>query len=196
MARPGPFLTDDPSGTRLIASTPHPMATSTVPEPMRLAARLVACWLDPHWLSTVVAAVEMGMPAASQAVRPMLNDCSPAWLTQPVTTCSTTAGSMPDRAISDSRTAPSRSAGCLVERPPPRRPMGLRTASMTTTSVMRAAYLAAPSPAQPAHRLTPPATPLDRVQHEQQQARADDRNQQTSQRERPKRDALDACGPG
>ena len=41
------------------------------------AATLVACWLDPHWLSIVVAAAVWGRPAASHAVRVMLKDCSP-----------------------------------------------------------------------------------------------------------------------
>jgi hypothetical protein len=69
-----------------MTSTPQAMATSTTPEPTRLVARLVACWDEPHWVSTVVAAVVSGSPALSQAVRPTLNDCSPTWLTQPVTT--------------------------------------------------------------------------------------------------------------
>ena len=32
-------------------------------------AKLVACWDEPHWLSTVVAATEIGRPAVSHAVR-------------------------------------------------------------------------------------------------------------------------------
>ena len=58
-------------------------ATSTTPDPIIDAARLVACCDDPHWLSTVVAATSSGSPALSQAVRAMLNVCSPTWLTQP-----------------------------------------------------------------------------------------------------------------
>ena len=41
-------------GTRLMTSTPQATATSTTPEPTRLVAKLVACWDEPHWLSTVV----------------------------------------------------------------------------------------------------------------------------------------------
>ena len=37
----------------------------------------VACCDEPHWLSTVVAAAEIGRPAASQAVRVMLKACMP-----------------------------------------------------------------------------------------------------------------------
>src|SRR5690606_7914006 len=43
----------------------------------------------------------------------------------------------PDRDTSSLSTVASRSAGCTVERPPLRRPMGERTASTITTSVMR-----------------------------------------------------------
>ena len=126
----------EPIGTRLMVSTPQATATSTTPAPTRLVARLVACCDEPHWVSTVVAATERGRPAESQAVRAMLNACSPTWLTQPPTTWSTTAGSMPDRSITALCTAASRSAGCMVDRPPFRFPTGLRTASTMTTSVM------------------------------------------------------------
>ena len=100
----------DPIGMRLMDSTPEAMAMSTVPEAIRLAARLAAWWLDPHWVSTVVAAVVIGRPAASQAVRPMLNDCSPTCDTHPVTTCWTAAGSTPVRSSRALRGTPSRSA--------------------------------------------------------------------------------------
>ena len=88
MGTPRPSFLDEfePMGTRDMSSTPQAMATSTTPEPTRLVARLVACCDEPHWVSTVVAAVVSGRPALSQAVRPMLNDCSPTWLTHPVTT--------------------------------------------------------------------------------------------------------------
>ena len=95
MPRPSFFEPLAPIGTRLIASTPQAIATSTTPDPTSDAARPVACWLEPHCVSTVVAAVVRGSPAASHAVRVMLNACSPAWLTQPPTTCSTSVGSMP-----------------------------------------------------------------------------------------------------
>src|SRR5438270_4526923 len=136
MARPGPLAVFEPIGTRLIDSTPQAMATSTAPAATRLAARLVACWLEPHWLSTVVAATVRGRPAASQAVRAMLKDCSPDIVTHPPTTWSTSVGSIPARSTQAFCTAPNRSAGCMVDSPPPRRPMGLRTASTITTSGM------------------------------------------------------------
>src|SRR4051794_32022574 len=116
-------------------STPQLSATSTAPPLTSDAARLVACCDDPHWASTVVAAISSGIPAASHAVRALLNVCSPTWLTQPPMSWPTSAGSMPDRSTAATWTDPRRSAGCTVERPPLRRPSGERTASTMTTSV-------------------------------------------------------------
>ena len=56
MARPTPAAALAPSGTRLIASTPQPIAESMAPAAMRLLTKWLACWDDPHWQSTVVAA--------------------------------------------------------------------------------------------------------------------------------------------
>ena len=94
---PSPSFFDElvPIGTRLITSTPQARATSTTPAPTSAVARLVACWLEPHCVSTVVAAVDSGRPAASHAVRVTLKLCSPTWLTQPPTTWSIAPGSMP-----------------------------------------------------------------------------------------------------
>src|SRR5881392_1228238 len=138
MARPGPFLVFDPMGTRLIDSTPHVTTTSAAPPATNELARLVACWDEPHCESTVVAATVRGSPAVSHEVRAMLNDCSPTWDTHPPTTCSTWAGSVPDRSTTACWTAPSSSDGCTLDNPPPRLPMGVRTASTITTSVMTA----------------------------------------------------------
>ncbi len=79
-------------------------------------------------------------PADSHAVRPMLKPCSPTLLTQPVTTWPIAAGSMPERSTSADCAAARRSAGWTLDRPPPRRPTGVRTASTITTSVMCRAY--------------------------------------------------------
>src|SRR5690349_12651464 len=107
--RPGPALVADPRGMRLIDSTPHVSTTSAAPDATSPAPRLVACCEDPHWLSTVVAATVIGRPAASQAVRAMLKDCSPDIVTHPPTTWSTSAGSMPARSTHAFWTAPNRS---------------------------------------------------------------------------------------
>ena len=53
---PGPLTPLAPSGTRLIASTPQAMPMSIAPAMTRLATKLLACWPEPHWQSTVVAA--------------------------------------------------------------------------------------------------------------------------------------------
>ena len=55
---------------------------------------------EPHWRSTVVPGTVSGKPAASTALRAMLTPCSPTCMTQPITTSSTRAGSMPVRSIS------------------------------------------------------------------------------------------------
>jgi hypothetical protein len=105
---------------RVIISTPHASTRSSMPAPTSPAASVVACWLEPHWLSTVVAATSCGSPCASHAVRAMLNDCSP--------TCERTRQSA-DLAGRFAQVdaafwaAPSRSAGWSHE-PAPRRPMG------------------------------------------------------------------------
>src|SRR6478672_11468069 len=129
----------DPIGTRLMTSTPQPIAMSTTPDPTRLVATFVACCDDPHCVSTVVAATDRGRPAVNHAVRAMLNDCSPTWLTQPATTWPISPGSMPERSITSCCIVANRSAGCMDERPPPRLPIGERTASTITTSVIAAA---------------------------------------------------------
>src|SRR5439155_121797 len=53
---PGPFNTLAPSPTLLMASTPQPMPMSMASAAMRPAIRWLACWAEPHWQSTVVAA--------------------------------------------------------------------------------------------------------------------------------------------
>ncbi len=106
--RPKPPAAFAPSGTRLIASTPQPIPTSIVPPATSAATMWFACWEEPHWQSTVVAAVENGRPIASHAVRAMLKPCSPDWVTQPPTTCSTASAGMSVRFSSSRYASPSR----------------------------------------------------------------------------------------
>lgn len=54
---PGPCLEPLPSGTRDMASTPQLMPTSMTPAATMLATMWEACCEEPHWQSTVVAAV-------------------------------------------------------------------------------------------------------------------------------------------
>ena len=67
-----PGVTDDPIGTRLIDSTPPAMTMSYAPASTPCAAKLIACWLLPHWRSTVVPGTVSGNPAPSSALRAML----------------------------------------------------------------------------------------------------------------------------
>ena len=52
----------------------------------------MACWLLPHWRSTVVPGTVSGKPAPSSALRAMLTAWSPTWVTAPAMTSSTLAG--------------------------------------------------------------------------------------------------------
>ena len=131
---PGPWRTVEPIGTRVIDSTPPAIVMSAMPLWIRLAAKWIACWLEPHWRSTVVAGVSTGKPAVSQALRPMFTDCSPVCMTVPQTTSSTSAGSIPARLISSWRTIDPSSTGWKSLSFPFRLPSGVRTASTITAS--------------------------------------------------------------
>src|SRR5688500_11222851 len=72
------------------------------------------------------------------ALRPIWKLCSPAWLTQPMTTSSTAAGSMPERSTRALSTSPAMSAGCQPESLPPRRPPAVRRTSTMNASAMDA----------------------------------------------------------
>ena len=152
----------DPIGMRDIDSTPQPTAASTTPAATSDVAMFVACWDEPHCESTVVAAVSSGRPAVSQAVRVTLKDCSPTWLTQPPTTWPTSFGSTPARRNSSFWTWASSSTGWMVDRPPPRRPTGVRTASTMTTSLMSASVVVGADPL-PADKVCRAAAPMDRL---------------------------------
>src|SRR6266545_8077582 len=87
--------TDEPIGTRVIDSTPPATARSACPAMTAAAAKCTACWLDPHCRSSVVPGTDSGQPAASAALRPTFQDCSPTCDTTPQTTSLTSAGSSP-----------------------------------------------------------------------------------------------------
>ena len=89
-----------PSGTRVIISTPQAMPVSMTPAWIRPATRWVDCWAEEHWASMVVPAVCWGSPASNQARRTSALDCSPACVTQPPMTCSTSSAGTPERSIS------------------------------------------------------------------------------------------------
>ena len=82
-ARVSPGRHVAPSGTRLIASTPHAIPTPIASAAISPVTRCAACCAEPHCASSVRQPVVCGSPACSQAVLVMLFDCSPAWVTQP-----------------------------------------------------------------------------------------------------------------
>ena len=51
-----------------MCSTPEPMTTSWMPEAMSAAPKFTACWAEPHWRSTVVAAASSGARSFEAAV--------------------------------------------------------------------------------------------------------------------------------
>src|SRR5271168_3515410 len=90
------------------------------------------------------------MPARSQAVLVTLKPCSPAWVTQPPTTCSTEEGSMPARLTTSTWAAPRMSGARSPDSHPLRFPMGVRTASMITGCAMTDVPPTATSDSRPA----------------------------------------------
>ena len=86
-----------------------------------------------------------GQPAASTALRATFAACSPTCITQPITTSSTVAGSMPVRSISAFNVSAARSTGCQSLSRPFRRPSGVRMTS-TMTAVGMAAVCSLPAP--------------------------------------------------
>ena len=121
-----------PIGTRLMTSTPAAIATSYCPDITPWAAKCIACWDEPHWRSTVVPGTDSGRPAASTAFLPMLTAWAPTWVTQPMMTSSTIAGSRSFRTTSDRRVSAARSTGCHPDSLPCRRPPAVRIASTIT----------------------------------------------------------------
>ncbi len=127
-------------GTRLIDSTPAPIATSMAPAITAWAAKWMACWAEPHCRSTVVPGTDSGNPAASAALRAMFMACSPTVMVQPMTTSSTREGSRSLRASRAASGWAARSVACHPERRPPRRPTGVRTASTITALGIRGQF--------------------------------------------------------
>src|SRR5215218_7940109 len=123
-------------GTRPIDSTPAATTMSYAPETTPWAAKLIACWLLPHWRSTVVPGTDSGKPAPSSALRVMFAAWSPSCVTAPAMTSSICAGSTPVRVTSSFRLWASRSTGRTSCSAPPALPFptGVRTAPTITAS--------------------------------------------------------------
>ena len=86
--------------------------------------------------SSVVPHTSTGKPAMSAALRAMLNPCSPTWSTQPITTSSTSRGSMFTRATSAFRVSARRSSGRTPASLPFFLPTAVRTAPTITAGFM------------------------------------------------------------
>ena len=116
--KPGPWVMLMPSGTRDITSTPPPMVMSQVSAWIRLAAKWIACWPEPHCRSTVVAGISYGKSAVRRTLRATFAPCSPTSSTQPNTTSSTIDDSMPARFTTSFSTSAPRSLGWIPDRTP------------------------------------------------------------------------------
>src|SRR4029453_8316842 len=77
-----------------------------------------------------------GRPAASQQVRATSPACGPIVSQQPKITSSTAPGATPGRGTGPRSACAPGSAGWTRDRPPPRFPTGVRTASMMYASAM------------------------------------------------------------
>src|SRR5262245_59240213 len=131
-------------GTRLMLSTPPAMTQSYWPDITPMAAKLAACCPEPHMRSRVVPQTSRGKPAMRAALRAMFSPCSPTWSTQPMTTSSTSAGSillLATRALSVSA---SRSSGRTPASLPPLRPTAVRTAPTITALPIAALLISIP----------------------------------------------------
>jgi hypothetical protein len=129
----------EPIGTRDMLSTPPPMTRSCCPDITPSVAKLTPCRPDPQKRFSETPVTSIGQPAARIELRATQAPCSPAWVTQPTTTSSTSALSMPVRSASVLMVCANSSWGWIPESAPlpalPR-PRGVRTASMMNASPM------------------------------------------------------------
>src|SRR4029453_7517532 len=112
-----------------------------VPDRIACAPKEIACWLDPHWRSTVTPGTSSGYPAASHDNRAMLPACGHIASTQPAITSSTAPGSTSTRSNKPRHAAAPRSTGCTPASDPLRLPTAVRTASMTYASAMTDSFI-------------------------------------------------------
>ncbi len=126
----------EPIGTRDIISTPAETTTSSCPDQTAAAALKFVCIDEPHCRSTVVPQTVSGQPATIGAIRPMFQPCSPICVTQPICTSSTSAGSRSWRPTRPFSTCAASSSPRVPESDPFRLPIGLRTASTMSASLL------------------------------------------------------------
>ena len=92
--------------TRLIDSMPPPIAISTPSSITERAATAIACRPDAHCRSMVVPATVTGSPARIAPLRATFITMVPCCMAQPITTSSTSPGSMPARLTASAITWP------------------------------------------------------------------------------------------
>ncbi|MNP24221.1 hypothetical protein D3C76_1169690 [compost metagenome] len=118
------------NGARDIDSTPPAIASSISPLAMARNAVPMASMPEAQRRLRVTPGMVSGSPASSSAMRATLRLSSPAWLAQPRNTSSTAVQSTEGlRSISALIGTAARSSARTADRPPPKRPMGVRIAS-------------------------------------------------------------------
>src|SRR3989449_1834324 len=123
--------------TRLIDSSPPATMIGTLSTITRCAAIAIACRPDEQKRLTVVPAVVTGSPARSAAWRAMFWPVAPSGSAQPITTSSTSPGSIPARFTAWAMTWPPMAAPCvLLNAPRYARPIGVRAVETMTASAM------------------------------------------------------------
>ena len=132
-----PRTTDAPIGVRVMTSTPAATTMSYAPAMTPCAPKCIACWLEPHWRSTVVDGTDFG-PAGGEHgvatdVERLLADLHHAAHDDVVDDGRGRGGCAPASALS---TWAASAAGCQSLSLPLRLPPGVRTASTITASVM------------------------------------------------------------
>src|SRR2546422_6475231 len=123
--------------TRLIDSSPPATMIGPLSTITRCAAIAIACRPDEQKRLTVVPAVVTGSPARSAAWRAMFWPVAPSGSAQPITTSSTSPGSIPARFTAWAMTWPPMAAPCvLLKAPRYARPIGVRAVETMTASAM------------------------------------------------------------
>src|SRR5207245_5297640 len=123
------------NGARVIDSTPPAIAKSISPARIARPAAPTASRPDAQRRLRVWPGTDSGIPASNSAMRATLRLSSPAWLAQPKNTSSTSDQSSPGCfAINALIGVAARSSARTLASEPPKRPIGVRTASQINTS--------------------------------------------------------------
>ncbi len=104
--------------TQEMLSTPPATCTSPSPARMRWAAIAIVCRPDEQKRLTVAPGTVTGNPARTAHWRAMLTPVAPSGLAQPISTSSTSAGSIPARDTACCTTCPPRVAPWVMLKAP------------------------------------------------------------------------------